>query len=177
MTTLLLGAGASLKKWIRTPHGEADFKDLTTLDINSEHNPDVVYDLNILPLPFGDAEFDEIHAYEVLEHLGRQGDWRFFFKEWSEYYRILKPGGLFVGSVPAIDSPWVWGDPSHTRLISTDTFLFLDQDQYKKQVGVTPMSDFRFCYKGDFHLRWTKVDGGRLFFVLEAIKPSRINNP
>src|SRR6185437_13256763 len=88
-TELLLGCGNRRDKLLSLPE-EAEWSNLTTLDLDPQSNPDVIWDLNSLPLPFATAQFDEIHAYEVLEHLGRQGDWRGFFAEWNEYYRILK---------------------------------------------------------------------------------------
>src|SRR5690606_26663551 len=114
---------------------------------NKDHNPDIVWDLTVHPLPFNDEEFDEIHAYEVLEHLANQGDYEFFFKEFTEYWRILKPKGRFFASVPV--GVWTWGDPSHKRVIQPETLIFLDQDQYA-QVGTTSMSDFRYLYKVSF---------------------------
>lgn len=166
---LLMGCGSRTVKDM-TLDENTNFENVVRLDINSDHKPEVVHDLRIHPLPFKDNEFDEIHAYEVLEHLANQGDFQFFFKEFTEYARILKPGGRFFASVPATGSCWVWGDPSHKRVIQLETLVFLSQNEYKTQVGKTPMSDFRNIYKADFKLVAYKVTEHRLFFVLEVIK-------
>lgn len=172
---LMIGAGSNhTRRMNKYPPGskEAPFQNLVTLDFNPDHCPDVVWDLNDRPLPFDDNEFDELHAYEVLEHIGKQGDFRAFFEEFSEYHRILKPGGIFYASVPCYNGMWAWGDPSHVRIISVGTLAFLSQDQYRAQVGVTPMSDFRNIYKADFHVLGTSSceREGTFFFLLKAIK-------
>lgn len=157
--------------------GRSEWSALTTLDYNKDHKPDIVHDLNDIPMPFfANDSFEEIHAYEVLEHLGRQGDYKFFFAQFEEFWRILRPDGYFMGTVPLPESPWAWGDPSHTRIIPMQSFIFLSQEQYRKQVGNTPMSDFRHIYKADFEPVHLAKDNDELHFVLKAIKPSRIND-
>lgn len=162
---LLVGSGSRREKLIYT-NNKKEWNHLITLDINPDHNPDVVFDLNNFPYPFDDNIFDEIHAYEVLEHISTQGDYKHFFKEFSEYWRILKPGGKFFGSSPALDSVWLWGDPSHTRVISQETLTFLSQKNYEEQVGYTPMSDFRSIYKADFSLDYANIKDYSFYFVL-----------
>lgn len=128
-------------------------------------------DLNELPYTWaGDEEYDEIHAYDVLEHLGTQGDWKFFFAQFAEFYRMLKPDGLIAGSCPDWRSQWAWGDPSHTRVINQGTLTFLDQTEYEKQVGNTPMTDFRFHWKGNFKIMGTRVREEAFEFLLKAVK-------
>jgi SAM-dependent methyltransferase len=117
-----------------------------------------------------ESYYDEIHAYEVLEHCGSQGDYRLFFAQFSEFWRILKPGGLFFATCPAWHSPWAWGDPSHSRVLTAGTLAFLSQEQYAKQVGVTPMSDFRSIYKADFEPVMVDESTESLLFVLRAVK-------
>ena len=167
MTELLIGCGASREK--RIHRGNAEWSALTTLDINSSHKPDVVHNLDELPYPFADEQFDEIHAYDVLEHTGKQGDWRFFFSQWGEFHRILKPQGLFFGIVPHPKSVWAWGDPSHTRVIPVEQLAFLSQSFYD-QVGNTAASDFRSVWKGNLELRHTRVEDGRQVFVLQKVE-------
>jgi SAM-dependent methyltransferase len=171
MTELLIGCGSRRSKDVGID-GREGWSDLTTFDINPDHRPDIVGDLENIPLPFGDNSFDEIHAYDVLEHTGSQGDWRFFFDQWSDFWRILKPDGLFYAKVPAHDSVWAWGDPSHKRIIQFASLVFLDQQQYRQQVGSTPMSDFRFYYKADFEVLFTDTQQDTFTFVLRARKPS-----
>jgi hypothetical protein len=168
---LLIGCGSRRDKVVQIDSDPA-WHDLTTLDIEPTHHPDVVHDLNDLPLPFLDNHFAEVHAYEVLEHLGTQGDYRTFFAQFEELWRIIRPGGYLCGSSPALTSPWLWGDPGHTRVISPESFVFLSQAQYDRQIGVTPMSDYRSCYKGDFELVFTDYigDGHTFLFALRAIK-------
>ena len=86
---------------------------------------------------------------------------------------MLKPGGTVFGTVPLPSSPWAWGDPSHTRIIPRESLIFLVQPQYDAQVGVTPMSDFRFFYRADFDIIHLQENGHVLEFALQAVKPSR----
>jgi len=156
-------------------NADDDWIELVTLDHNADHKPDVVWNLNVRPLPFENETFDEIHAYEVLEHLGSGvGDYRSWFNEWAEWYRILKPGGLVIGTSPALDSPWLFGDPSHTRVVSAEMLTFLSQAQYTEQVGRTPMSDFRWIYHADFDPKHLETNGQTFIFVMQAVKPSRL---
>lgn len=63
---------------------------------------DVVY-ADMTSLPFPDDSFDVVVAGEVLEHIEEDG------KAVAEAARVLRPGGVFVLSVPAHPS---WFGPS-----------------------------------------------------------------
>lgn len=169
MKQLLIGCGISREKKLHLPNCK-EWSELVTLDINPDHRPDVVWDLTCLPLPFKDNEFSEIHAYEVLEHTGSQGDYKFLFAQFSEFHRILAPGGKFYASVPLPTSPWALGDPSHTRVFPKEWLTFLRQKSYQEQVGKTSMSDFRYIYKADFEPEYVNEQGDSLFFIIKAVK-------
>ena len=147
---LLLGAGYPPYKKHMGLEGDAEWADLTTLDMNRRTEPNEVWDLNDTALPFRDEQFDEIYAFQVLEHTGRQGDIAFFFAQWNDFWRVLKPGGLFFGIVPAHTSVWAWGDPGHTRVFTEGTLIFLDKMQYQLQKGVTAMSDYEALLGGRY---------------------------
>lgn len=198
---LLLGCGYSREKRIMpgvgTLEGYTVWQNLTTLDVYNECKPDLLCDMDRIDLwPVADwnengapcidhdadypclqsNKFDEVHAYEVLEHLGSQGDARAFFSHFSEIWRILKPDGYLCASVPSRYSPWLWGDPSHRRLINEESLSFLDQDNYKQLDGPkpTPMSDFRHFYRADFKVIERQDNHQQFFFILQAVKPSRV---
>jgi SAM-dependent methyltransferase len=127
--------------------------------------------------------WDEIHAYEVLEHLGSQGDAHALLSQFSELWRLLKPDGYLCATVPSRFSEGLWGDPSHRRAIVPLTLVFLDQDQYRVQIDdriaaaqpPTAMSDFRdTCgYRADFRTVDQHDNRTTFSFVLQAVKPSR----
>jgi SAM-dependent methyltransferase len=169
MKELIIGCGTKRDKRLSVD-GSKEFQNPVRLDINEDHKPDVVWDLNQFPYPFADNEFDEIHAYEVLEHCGTQGDYKFFFAQFSELHRILKPDGHLLATCPSRHSAWAWGDPSHTRVLQPEQLVFLSQAEYEKQVGKTPMSDFRYIYKADFQPCAYQDDGETFWFILKAIK-------
>lgn len=168
MSELLIGCGNSRDKKLSFDTPEWD--GLTTIDHDPNCRADVVHDLDCYPWPFADNSFDACHAYCVIEHLGTQGDYRSFFALFTEIYRVLKPGGHFFAIVPSRNSVWAWGDPSHTRIIQPETLVFLSQEQYRQQVGVTPMTDFRWLWQGDFETVASMDDGNDHKFALKAIK-------
>lgn len=61
----------------------------TNVDKYANCEPDVVHDLEVIPYPWPDNEFDFILSNHVLEHLN---DW---WSAFTEIARILKPGGYF----------------------------------------------------------------------------------
>jgi SAM-dependent methyltransferase len=192
---LLIGCGHDRNKKIEPrlcikgmqvpPAEHYQWHELETIDYERSCNPGILWDLNQVPwscptsddgclyemLP--DAWYDEIHAYEVLEHLGKQGDFRAFFEVFSEIWRLLKPNGLFVGTVPSRYSEWAWGDPGHTRMIPPCMLVFLNREAYQDQQGKTTMTDYRKHYFGDFRTLHSSDDHKTHIFVLQAIKPAR----
>lgn len=167
---LLLGCGNSRKKQLYLD-GNPLWTQLVTLDIDPECNPDVVFNLDYLQantrkLPFPDNHFDEIHAYNVLEHIGSQGDYLGFFYEFTEYHRILKPTGTFHIIVPNFRSTWAFGDPGHTRVLTPETFAFLDQNMYNG-VGKTSVTDYRRLWKGDLKIIGLKEDENHHYIILQ----------
>lgn len=173
-----------------------DFSDgeLVTVDTVRACGPDLVMDLDaprwvvrdtpadisprVRPLlrtvPFHGLEleegaFDEVHAYEVLEHLGQQGHAGSFFDTFRNIWRLLAPEGMLCASVPSILSPWLWGDPGHRRVITAGTLSFLD----RTNPCAPPSSDYRAYLDFDFSQVWAFDDGSNLWFILRAVKPAR----
>jgi SAM-dependent methyltransferase len=88
------------------------------LDVNPCKGVDIVHNLNKCPYPFKDGTFDEIIAYSILEHV------QDLIKTMAELHRILKPGGKLDIIVPHYNGPLAWGNPTHLRTFSHDTFRF-----------------------------------------------------
>lgn len=188
---LLLGCGRSREKRLVPPGCPATWQGLVTLDNNPDVSPDIVCDLDNTAFkwrdardrraePLADDSFDEIHAYEVLEHLGAQGNYRAFFHHFSEIWRLLKPNGYLCATVPSRYSGWLWGDPSHKRAILPESLSFLDQSEYVRQCDGPrpgPMSDFRSIYKADFRCIDKAESREAFMFILQAVKPSRWMEP
>jgi hypothetical protein len=197
MNQLLLGCGHSRQKKMGWPitGWKREWDKLFTLDSNTECKPDIFCDLDALrwnccesmttrgeaPLTgYGELRedfFDEVHAYEVLEHLGRQGFVEDFFHTFSNLYRILVNGGLLLASCPSRYSGWLWGDPGHRRVIIPESLSFLDATIYEKECGITSRSDYRNIWDGDFECLYSGDDKKTTHaFILKAHKPSRTFN-
>lgn len=144
--------------------------ELVKLDIDPDVKPDVVWDLDVLPYPFKDEEFDEIHAIEVLEHCGRQGDAKFFFGQFAEFYRILKPNGYMCISVPMWDGEVAWGVPDHKRVFTPGLFGFLSKSYYDN-LGKPGYADYRkLLGTTNFHPLGAQEGKESLYVVLRAVK-------
>jgi hypothetical protein len=172
---ILLGCGHSREKKLFRP-GFERWEGLVTLDSNPHCKPDVRHDLCKLPLPFAGDSADEMHAYDVLEHVGPQGDWLWFFSQFEDFHRILRDGGHFFGICPRWDSVWAWGDPGHTRVVSPALLSFLDQAAYHAECrpGGTNRTDYRAFYTADFEMVWQQdLNDAQWAFALRAHKPAR----
>lgn len=173
---------------------EQRWQDLVTVDLDPACDPDVVMDLSEAVWTtdrhgirrrlglfvkeddcyvFASDGFDEVHAYEVLEHIGRQGDCELFFAQFDEIHRMLKHGGFLCATVPSRFSPWLWADPGHTRAILPETLVFLNRPHYQRWVGCSPSSDYRSMFEGDWDIVHSADDDLLHTFVLQAVKPPR----
>ncbi len=111
MTTLQLGCG------IRPIEGAINH-DL------EKHSAfvDVEWDLNNMPWPWRDGEFEKVIALDVMEHLKCE------VYEWlDECWRILVPDGLLVLRLPAWDHENSHCDPTHRMFFHPKTFSYWDK--------------------------------------------------
>ena len=108
---LNLGAG----KDIRPDYVNHDIADIAGID--------VVHNLNDLPWPWESNRFDEIIAFDLLEHLNE------FFPVMEEMHKILKPNGIIKIKVPYWNSAFCHIDPTHKQTIHEMTFHFMDPEK------------------------------------------------
>lgn len=177
---LLVGCGFSREKLMGLKHPLVWEGELLTMDYNSLCTPNILWDANVIPwradhgLPLMEDYFDEIHAYEVLEHLGRQGDITSFFDTFNEIYRLLKPNGYLFATTPSRHSPWLWGDPGHRRAIIGESLVFLDRGRWSQGFKMkSPMADYRAFSQCDLDIQSSEDNHERHLFCLKAIKPAR----
>ena len=69
--------------------------------------------------------------------------------------------------MPAWDSVWAWGDPGHTRILSEASLVYLNQREYKLQVGKTAMTDYRDYWTLNFELLANKYEDDGFAFVIQ----------
>lgn len=170
MSSLLVGCGNNHAKQVIFD-GQSEWTgDLVKLDMYPDCGADVVWDMDETavhkkPLPFDDGVFDEIGAYNCMEHWGRQGDWRGWFYEMGEYWRILKSGGLMGVLVPIGGD--ALADPGHTRFFQANYFGFLSQIFYERnEVKATCFTDYRWAWKLNFDVLYLKEIGGHHLAVV-----------
>jgi len=174
---LLLGAGHSRKKMLRTalsPESDFNGADLVIHDIDpGVTDATLRFDLEELPYPLQSNSFDEIHAYEVLEHTGIQGDAEFFFRQFHSLWSALKPDGLLAISVPIWNTQVALGVPDHKRILPPCIFEFLSPEYEKRFGHIDGAADYsRFRGPLDLRIVGQKEDqaSGRFYVLMRAVK-------
>jgi ubiquinone/menaquinone biosynthesis C-methylase UbiE len=90
------------------------------LDKRPAPHVDVVHDLNVLPYPFSDSEFDMVEMSHIIEHVERPLD------VLNEVYRITKGGGEIRIITPHFSSYLSYGDLEHFHHFGFVTFKNLE---------------------------------------------------
>lgn len=89
--------------------------------------PDMKVDLNQLPWPFEDDEFQHIVAKDVLEHLGN--DKVSLVDIIKEMHRVSENGAVWEVAVPHHRCDHAYDDPTHRNVITPRTFQLFNQKE------------------------------------------------
>jgi SAM-dependent methyltransferase len=90
--------------------------DCLNLDISADVGADVVHDLNVVPWPFSSQAFAEVHAYDVLEHVGDVP------RVLEEIHRVCRPGARVHITVPHFSSANAFTDVTHRHWFGWNSF-------------------------------------------------------
>lgn len=83
--------------------------------------PDLVHDLNVHPYPMADSSFDEICAYDVIEHVNDVLDFM------GEIWRIGRPGATVRITTPHFSCANAFTDPTHQRQMGYGSLDYFSQ--------------------------------------------------
>lgn len=98
--------------------GEFPKEGYINVDFYSLKEPDVIHNLNLLPYPFDDDEFDVIEADHLIEHL------QDVFQVMRELHRIGKQGAVVKIRVPHFSRGFTHAD--HKRGFDVSFPLYFD---------------------------------------------------
>ena len=93
------------------------------IDSNPKAHADVVHDLEDVPYPFSDNEFDEIICRHVIEHVPD------VMALVTELYRIAKPGAHITIVTPHYTNPDWATDPTHKNHFNSYSFNCFIEDR------------------------------------------------
>ena len=89
-------------------------------------------------LPFDDNSIDGLTAYDVFEHIPRQGgisNSNCFIELMNEIYRVLRPGGIFLTVTTCYPSSSVFPGPTHVNYITPLTHLYFADEAWGLSLG------------------------------------------
>jgi len=93
------------------------------MDINPRTAADVIHDLDDLPYPFADSEFDEVIGRHVIEHV------RDPLAVMCELHRITRPHGIVKLVAPHWTNPDFATDLTHRNHLNSYSFRNLTDDR------------------------------------------------
>ncbi len=107
-----------MKRILNLGCGRKHHPDAVNLDVTPDTGPDVVHDLNVFPWPFEDGQFDEVLAYDVIEHLDN------VVRVMEEIHRICRPGAVVRITLPHFSSANAYTDPTHRHSFGAFSFNY-----------------------------------------------------
>jgi hypothetical protein len=127
---------------------------------------ETVHDLREYPWPWADDTFDEIVAFDIIEHM--QDGMRFI----EELWRIAMPDANVIVHTawagPSADARYVWRDPTHVRPYHEESFLYFDAVNGKQWFG----NYGKFYSRVRFLSRQVRMEPpDNILFRLQAMKP------
>ncbi|MDF5735824.1 MULTISPECIES: class I SAM-dependent methyltransferase [unclassified Nostoc] len=157
---------------------------LVRLDLSSQVETDVIWDLNKVPYPFENSSFSEIECFDVIEHLDA------IPIVLEEFHRILTPNGILKITTPHFSCANSYIDPTHKWHLSYCSFdYFLDdhtlsyyskaryQIKYRHiqfqggRINRSIISRLANKYPINYEQRWAWIfPAWYLYFELESIK-------
>lgn len=94
------------------------------VDVTEATSPDVMHDLNRRPWPFPDDHFEEVLAYDVVEHLND------VMATFEEIHRVCRDGARVRVTVPHFSSSNAYTDPTHRHFFGYFTLdCFTEADE------------------------------------------------
>jgi SAM-dependent methyltransferase len=117
---LYLGCGADRCESTRT-------QKWTNLDMNAAAHPDIVHNLNTLPLPFASNSFNLVFSCHCFEHLDKLP----FISLVADIHRILRPGGYLIAVTPYGSSDVALGMVQHKQAFFEVTWTNLNSRAYE----------------------------------------------
>lgn len=94
--------------------------DAVNLDRTAASDPDVVHDLDVRPWPFADNRFEQVYAFDVIEHLAD------VVATMEELHRVCRDGASIEITVPHFSSGNAFTDPTHRHFFSRFSFDYFD---------------------------------------------------
>lgn len=148
------------------------FNDSITIDIVDLETVDVIADINEGLRFIPDNIIDEVHSSHFLEHVENL---EFVM---SEIYRVLKPGGRKIGTVPHFSNPHFYSDYTHKSFFGLYTFYYMSKTTSLKRKVPTfynnlnfKIIDIKFHFYSDFRIRhYIRRVYQRLFNINDYIK-------
>jgi len=134
----------------------------TGVDIVSLPEVDIVMNLEEFPWKFGDNSINEIYCSHYIEHTAD------LVKFMEELWRITKPNAKTTLIAPYYSSIFAVQDPTHKRLISTETFLYFNKKWRESYtIGYYPIkADFEILTIGvAYNPEWAGKNENELLYA------------
>jgi SAM-dependent methyltransferase len=132
-----------------TPRNPYRCDELYTVDLARPEGVDPEHfrsaNLSLEPIPYEDAMFDSVSAYDFLEHVPRvlntsdgRGTRFPFIEVMNQVHRVLKPGGRLYALTPCWPRHESMTDPTHVNIITEHTHrYFTDEPPAARIYGFT----------------------------------------
>lgn len=160
----------------RNPYGRRELHGIDTrpapAHVDFQHR---VANLTLEPIPYADASFGSVSAYDFIEHVPRiwpaadgQGTVFPFIRLMNEIWRVLVPGGRLYALTPAFPYPEAFTDPTHVNVITAGTHEYF--------CGDAPLGRM-YGFTGHFRLlRSEWVDIAEAYSAIEGSSENRQRN-